>query len=86
MQIQDLLDHAPHFVRALELEALGRLIALQHLDQAASVQRVLAREDIELIADYHLSAQEAVLGRVNESVRVTLLFLRLLQLLDLLAL
>ena len=81
-----MLHHASYFIRALEIKALGRLIALQHLDQAASVQRVLAREDIELITNYHLPAQETILGRVNESVRVTLLFLRLLQLLDLLAL
>ena len=86
MQIQDLLYHTSNFIRALEIKALGRFIALQHLDQAASVQRVLAREDIELITDNHLPAQETILGRVDESVRVTLLFLRLLQLLDFLAL
>ena len=47
---------------------------------------MLAREDIELVTDNHLPAQETVLGRVDERVRVPLLSLRLLELLDLLAL
>ena len=86
VQIQDLLHHAPNSVRAPQLKTLRSLVALEHFYQTASVQGVFAGEDIKLVTDDHLSAQETILGRVDEGMRVPLLSLRLLEFLDLLAL
>ena len=81
-----LTHEVSHLVVTLLCECLCYLVLLKHPNDTEPVEGVLAGEDVELFAEDGLAAEIALLGRVDQNVRLGFHFFRLLQLGDHLAL
>ena len=64
----DLLDHVLDSVGTLDLECLALLVGDHHADDALPVQRVPAREHVELVGEDRGVADRACLCGVNRGV------------------